>query len=68
MPDDITANFDEVWHLEKMGMGDQQIVKLDCYGDGQVLASTRHAGIFKPFESNPNFKKMMEKIRKAQEK
>ena len=68
MPDDITANFDEVWHLTKIGMGDQGIVKLDCYGDGQILASTRHAGIFKPFESNPNFKEMMERVRKAQGK
>ena len=68
MPDDITANFDEVWHLTKIGTGDSGIVKLDCYGDGQILASTRHAGIFKPFESNPNFKEMMERVRKAQGK
>ena len=68
MPDDITANFDEVWHLEKVGMGDSGIVKLDCYGDGQILASTRHAGVFKPFEKDPNFKEMMERVRKSQGK
>ncbi|KKL05009.1 hypothetical protein LCGC14_2610360 [marine sediment metagenome] len=68
MPDDVAANFDEVWHLTKIGMGDQGIVKLDCYGDAQVLASTRHAGIFKPFESNPNFAEMMERVRKSQGK
>ena len=68
MPDDITANFDEVWHLTKIGMGDSGIVKLDCYGDAQILASTRHAGVFKPFEPNPNFKEMMERIRKSQGK
>lgn len=68
MPDDITANFDEVWHLTKLGTGDKQIVKLDCYGDAQILASTRHAGIFKPFEANPNFKEMMERVKKAQGK
>jgi len=45
LPDDITANFDEVWHLTKIGMGDSGIVKLDCYGDDQILASTRHAGV-----------------------
>ena len=68
MPDDITANFDEVWHLTKIGTGDSGLVKLDCYGDAQILASTRHAGIFKPFEPNPNFKEMMERVRKSQEK
>ncbi|KKK85634.1 hypothetical protein LCGC14_2771350, partial [marine sediment metagenome] len=44
------------------------IVKLDCYGDSQILATTRHSGIFKSFEPNPNFKEMLERIRKAQGK
>ncbi|KKK66006.1 hypothetical protein LCGC14_2968450, partial [marine sediment metagenome] len=47
MPDDITANFDEIWHLTKIGMGEGGRVKLDCYGDDQILASTRHSGILK---------------------
>ena len=68
LPDDITANFDEVWHLTKIGMGDSGIVKLDCYGDNQILATTRHAGIFKPFESNPNLKEMLERIKSFQGK
>ncbi len=68
MPDDITTNFDEVWHLTKIGTADSGIIKLDCYGDGQVLANTRHAGVLKPFESNPNFKEIMERIRKSQGK
>ena len=49
-------------------MGDSGIVKLDCYGDAQILASTRHAGVFKPFEKDPNFKEMMERVRKSQGK
>ncbi len=68
MPDDITANFDEVWHLTKIGIADSAIVKLDCYGDAQILANTRHAGVLKAFEKDPNFKNIMERIRKAQEK
>ena len=68
MPDDITANFDEVWHLTKIGTGDTGIVKLDCYGDAQILATTRHSGVFKPFEKNPNLREMLERIKKAQEK
>ena len=59
MPDDITANFDEVWHLTKIGTGDSGIIKLDCYGDAQILASTRHAGILKPTELDPNFKEII---------
>ncbi len=65
MPDDIAANFDEVWHLTKIGMGEQARVKLDCYGDAQILASTRHAGIFEGTELDPNFKEMMERIKKT---
>jgi len=68
MPDDITTNFDEVWHLTKIGSADSAIVKLDCYGNDQILANTRHAGILKSFEKNPNFKEIMERIRKSQGK
>ena len=65
LPDDITANFDEIWHLTKIGMGESGRVKLDCYGDAQVLASTRHSGILKATELDPNFKDIMERIKKA---
>ena len=68
LPDDITANFDEVWHLTKIGMGEDGRVKLDCYGDDQILANTRHSGIFKATELDPNLKEMMERIKKAQGK
>jgi len=68
MPDDVTANFDEVWHLTKIGMGEDGRVKLDCYGDDQILANTRHSGIFKATELDPNLKEMMERIKKAQGK
>jgi len=64
LPDDITANFDEVWHLTKIGMGDQGRVKLDCYGDAQILASTRHAGVLGSTVLDPNFKDIMECIEK----
>lgn len=68
LPDDITANFDEVWHLTKIGMGEEGRVKLDCYGDSQILATTRHSGIFKATELDPNFKEMMDRVRKSQGK
>ena len=68
MPDDITVNFDEVWHMTKIGTGNAAVHKLDCYGDNQILASTRHGGIFKPTELNPNFKEMMSRIKNATQK
>jgi len=65
LPDDITVNFDEVWHIKKKGTGDAAVPALDCYGDNQVLASTRHAGILKAFEPRPNFLEFLERIKKA---
>lgn len=65
LPDDITVNFDEVWHIEKKGLADSQVPILDCYGDNQILASTRHAGIMKPMEPRPNFLEFLERIKKA---
>ena len=67
LPDDITANFDEVWHLTKIGMGEGGRVKLDCYGDAIILASTRHSGILKATELDPNFKDIMKRIKKSQD-
>ncbi len=65
LPDDITVNFDEVWHIVKKGTSDSAVPSLDCYGDKQILASTRHAGIFKPMEPRPNFLEFLERIKKA---
>lgn len=65
LPDDITVNFDEVWHIEKKGLADSAVPILDCYGDNQILASTRHAGIFKPMEPRPNFLDFLARIKKA---
>lgn len=65
LPDDICVNFDEVWHIKKKGTSDAAVPSLDCYGDNQILASTRHAGIFKPMEPRPNFLEFLERIKKA---
>jgi hypothetical protein len=65
LPDDITVNFDEVWHIEKKGLAQDQVPILDCYGDNQILASTRHAGIFNSMEPRPNFLDFLERIKKA---
>ncbi len=68
MPDDVTANFDEVWHMTKQGTGNATVHKLDCYGDNQILGSTRHGGIFNPTELNPNFQEMLSRIKTAKQK
>lgn len=65
LPDDITVNFDEVWHIEKKGLAEAQVPILDCYGDNQILASTRHAGVLKSLEPRPNFLDFLERIKKA---
>ncbi len=65
LPDDITVNFDEVWHIEKKGLATSEVPMLDCYGDNQILASTRPAGVFKPIEPNPNFIDFLARIKKA---
>lgn len=65
LPDDITVNFDEVWHIEKKGLATSAVPMLDCYGDNQILASTRHAGVFKSIETNPNFLDFLARIKEA---
>jgi len=65
LPDDITVNFDEVWHIKKEGLATSEVPILDCYGDNQILASTRHAGIFKPMEPRPNFLDFLARIKRA---
>jgi hypothetical protein len=65
MPDDITVNFDEVWHIVKKGTSDGAVPTLDCYGNNQIMASTRHPGILKAFEPRPNFLEFLERIKKA---
>lgn len=62
-PDEVPAFFDDVFHSEVVGGG--QTYRLDTRGSDKILAGTRHGGIFHAVEADPNFLKMLERIRAA---
>lgn len=64
-PDTITALFDNVWHAERVSGGDSAVYRARINGDEITVAGTRHAGIFKTVEQDPNFLKLLARIRSA---
>ena len=74
-PDTISALFDNVWHAEKVGGGDQGTAyRLRVIGDEGdelthttgIVAGTRHAGILPTIIVNPNFQEIVEAIKLGQ--
>ncbi|SRR6266576_1533779 len=66
-PDTISALFDNVWHAEKVGGGDQGTAyRLRFYGDEKTVAGSRHAGVLPTISINPNFMEILEAIRLGQ--
>jgi hypothetical protein len=61
-PDIIPAYFDDIFHSEVVGGG--QVYRLDTRGSDKVIAGTRHGGIFHAVEADPNYLKMLERIKK----
>ena len=53
-PDDIVAYFDEVWHMESVGSGDNIVYRARTQGGEELTAKTRHGGIFPVIVKNPN--------------
>lgn len=62
-PDEVMAPFDFVWHAEKAGSGKDAVYRFRIYGDEEVRGKTRFGGVFDSLEMNPNFLKMVERIR-----
>ena len=63
-PDTISALFDNVWHAEKVGGGDQGTAyRIRVYGDEITVAGSRHAGILPTVIVNPNFQEIIEAIK-----
>lgn len=63
-PDTISGMFDNVWHCEKVGGGDQGTAyRVRVYGDEITIAGSRHAGILPTVIVNPNFKEIVEAIK-----
>jgi len=46
-PDDITAYFDNVFYIERVGTGERATHRIRIFGDEILLAGTRYAGAFK---------------------
>lgn len=65
-PDDIVLYFDEVWYMEKIAQGADTFSRIKAYGDDQILAKTRHAGVFENIETNPDFLDFVKRIKEAQ--
>lgn len=53
-PDDIVAPFDEVWYFDPVGSGDVIHYRARTGGGSDVVAKSRHAGIFPYIYKNPN--------------
>lgn len=65
-PDDIVAYFDEVWYMEKVNSGADTFSRIKSYGDDQILAKSRHAGVFENIETSPDFLDFLRRIKEAQ--
>jgi hypothetical protein len=65
-PDDIPRIFDEVWHAEMIGGGEKGTAwRARIYGDEVISAKTRHGGVFTTVEVDPNFLRMLKRIKDA---
>lgn len=63
-PDDVPALFDEVWYAERVGSGAGAVFRCKTQGDEQIIAKTSHgAGTLAVIEQDPNFLKMLERMR-----
>ena len=59
----VSKDFDDVWHMEKYNKGATIEVKVRVHGDNKTLAKTRW-GTVMPREVEPDYRKMIEMVRK----
>jgi AAA domain-containing protein len=62
-PDKVPAYFDDVWKAERVGTGSGVVYRALTEASDKLLVGSRHAGIFAPKEENPNFLKMLQRIK-----
>jgi len=67
-PDTVPAYFDDVWHSEVVGGGDNVVYRIRTAGSEMEVGGSRHGGIFTTIETDPNYLKMLERIKAAQPK
>jgi hypothetical protein len=61
-PDRLPKMFENVWHTEVVGGGDQVAYRVRTAGDEIMMAKSRHLGVFKVVEVNPNLQDMIKRI------
>jgi hypothetical protein len=65
-PDAVPAFFDDVWHAEQVGGGNNVVYRARTAGDEGQVGGMRHGGIFSTVETDPNFLHMLARIKAAQ--
>lgn len=61
-PDTVPAYFDDVWRSETAG---SNVYRVRTYGNDKQVGGNRHGGVFEQTESDPNYLKLLNKIRSA---
>lgn len=64
-PDDVPAFFDDVWYSETKLVAGKSIYFHRTGGSGMRVGGSRHGGLFKPEEEDPNFQRFLQRIRDA---
>lgn len=65
-PDQIPQFFDDVFHAEVVGGGTNVVYRMRTAGSESEIGGARHGGIFSVVETNPDFLKMLDRIKRAQ--
>lgn len=64
-PDDVTAHFDLVWHMEVVSTGAGPVFRAHTEDYARIRAKSRYPKVFKGVEPNPNFLKIVAAIKAA---
>lgn len=64
-PDNVPAYFDNVWYFQVVGSGSNRVWRATTQGHESLIAKTRMGGIFETVEPNPNFLKVIQRIRES---
>lgn len=64
-PDIASQYFDNVFYMECVGGGNQRVYRATTAGHETLNAKTRWGGVFETVETNPDFLKFIERIKKA---
>jgi hypothetical protein len=65
-PDQIPQYFDDVFHAEVVGGGTNVAYRVRTAGSEAEIGGARHGGIFSTVETDPNYLKMLDRIKRAQ--